>query len=210
MKYIVTFVLFLVPGLALALDFAVTKRLSLYPGENGKVIVQCLGECPVTFIPSPGKAHGGSHPTLAKLKGKTYCDTCHYPNTLDAKAPSDYSFCPSRETANFGNSTIRAFLGWPQLSMDGQQIPLPDGTFFRDKVTDTDIYCGGNAGCYNTLVNESAACVDCHMPHDNGRSVRSSDIHEGCLDCHRSVGSGDLRSGLPEGLKDYVESLKDR
>lgn len=165
-------------------------------------------ECPPTtveYIKSYGKAHGGNHTLAATLPGAyAVCTACHYEGSTEGDIQNaDYSFCPAREAVEFGNPDILNALGIRVPSMLGLQMPLADGTYFRDDILDQDIICGGALGCYAR--GEVPLCLDCHHHDGEPEGLNSRDVHNGCLDCHRRVGSSSLRDGIKNALEGVIE-----
>lgn len=133
----------------------------------------CQGETIVVEAPSIGNKHAVVHGTLAAEDGGQSCRECHTANG-DAVV-SNYTMLCSQYS----------------FSKPGRTIPDPvTGLPAADPVSGTQIVSG--LGIAVLYPNDLVRCSDCHNPHRNpSHKVEDRDVHAGCLDCHRRVGSSD-------------------
>jgi hypothetical protein len=149
--------------------------LMLSPAES--VTVHCAAgaqDCPK---PYPGNRHAVVHPSLAAQDGGASCRECHG-QPGEAVTQAQTMLCSQYD------------FRYPGIVM----LDPNNGNALTDPVSGTVIVSGGGIAGYDPGMD--VACRDCHYPHASRTKVEDRDIHEGCLDCHRRVGSDDVRRGI--------------
>lgn len=149
-------------------------------GPSEGVTVTCAAgveDCPK---PLPGNSHAVVHSQLANQDGGASCRECHgVPG--EAVTAGQTMLC-SQYPFRF-----------PGIVM----IDPNTGSALADPVSGHLIVTGGEIGGYNA--GADVECRDCHYPHQRGvKEPEDREIHAGCLDCHRRVGSDSLRPGVKE------------
>ncbi len=126
----------------------------------------------VEFLPSPGNAHGVNHGNRVKREGITACTPCH--NGKDAVVVSDRFICSQYD-----------------FQPVGRKVSDGNGGFVKDPMSGNEITSG--TGIAVLLKGDIIKCKTCHYPHATpGFKAEDYLVHQGCLECHVRVGSGDL------------------
>ena len=194
---------------ALMLATAPALALNLLPGSAEEVTCQAcppppppgVVEVPVEVIkevpapPVPLNAHAEIHPAEAKLMGYDYCSTCHTiggGTTGNAKSVgkgicSQAQFCGQPTNVPGGKSCATGIV-----------VPNAAGTGpLFDPVSKKSLSTGGYTAYYSP--GQEVRCSDCHnmkVQVGNRGWSSSSQIHEGCKDCHTKAGSSSLKPGV--------------
>lgn len=193
MKKVVLTLFLLLPMIALAAteyllpgeSVEVPTIFACAPGEECPICEECPEptECPPggDCVTSPGNGHAVLHSTNAKWNAGAECRQCHQPGGEAVTKGfvtlcSQYNFCTQRGDKD---------------CMQGIQMLNSDGTPLIDPVSGAGVFSGGSVAGYTAGME--VACSDCHYPHNSGVKVEDFMVHEGCLDCHKRVGSGDRR-----------------
>jgi len=136
-------------------------------------------ECPDTvtkFLPSPGNAHGVNHGERVKREGVGVCRDCH--NGKDSVVAFDKFICAQYD-----------------FVFNGRKVADGNGGFVKDPMSGDEIVSGG--GIAVLLKGDIITCKMCHYPHATpGFRKETYLIHQGCLDCHVTVGSGEVKDGV--------------
>lgn len=150
--------------------------IMLAPSES--ITLSCaagMEDCP---SPLPGNPHAVVHSQLASQDGGVSCRQCH-------GVPG--------EAVTAGQTMLCS--QYPFRYPGTVMIDPNTGIALVDPVSGSMIVTGDHIGGYDPGME--VACRDCHYPHQRGvREPKDRDIHAGCLDCHRRVGSDDLRRGV--------------
>lgn len=133
----------------------------------------CAGDVITVEVPSIGNKHAVVHGTLAAQDSGAACRECHRPN--GEAVVNNYTMLCSQYS----------------FSKPGRTIPDPiTGLPASDPVSGTQIVSG--LGIAVLYPNDLVRCSDCHNPHRSpSHKVEDREVHAGCLDCHRQVGSSD-------------------
>lgn len=133
----------------------------------------CAGDVITIEAPSIGNKHAVVHGELAAQDSGRSCRECH---TAGGEAiVSNYTMlCSQYSFVNPGRSIPDPITGLPAT----------------DPVSGTQIVSG--RGIAVLYPNDLVRCSDCHNPHRSPQhKVEDREVHAGCLDCHRQVGSSD-------------------
>ena len=166
-------------ALFLCFLFSYAEAATVYfKAETGEPLV--LADPPVTngpteFLQSPGNAHAVNHGNRVKREGVQACVGCH--NGENAVVAFDKFICSQYD---FGDK--------------GLKVPDNQGGFVKDPMSGDEIVSGD--GIAVLLKGIQITCKMCHFPHDTpGFKAEDYLVHQGCLECHAKVGSGDLKEG---------------
>lgn len=144
------------------------------------------------FLPSPGNSHAVIHGKRVKAEGRSVCTGCH--NGTSAIVKSDKFICSQYD-----------------FFKDGRKVSDGKGGYVKDPVSGQEIVSGG--GIAVLLTGEPITCKMCHYPHKTaGFKAEDYLVHEGCLDCHTKVGSGDIAGNSTdedEGDSDSIGFVKE-